>query len=101
MAGMKRAHVQQHGPTQAELLHDRSRWHDEPADVPPEASHGTAKLLLRPMEVAGALGVGRSTVYELMRTGELPIIHIGRSVRIPLRALEAWVERQADSSHAI
>jgi excisionase family DNA binding protein len=50
-------------------------------------------LLLRPKEAAASLGVGRTTLYELLRTGELPAVHIGRSVRIPTHALQAWVER--------
>jgi excisionase family DNA binding protein len=61
------------------------------------AAQTPAKLLLRPLEAAAALGVGRSTVYELMRSGELPVVHIGRAVRIPSRALEHWVARQATS----
>ena len=52
-------------------------------------------LLLSPTEVARALGLGRSTIYELMRAGAFPTIHIGRSVRIPSKAVEAWVDQQA------
>jgi excisionase family DNA binding protein len=50
-------------------------------------------LLVRPQDAAASLGVGRTTLYELMRSGELPLVHIGRSVRIPTHALRAWVER--------
>ena len=53
------------------------------------------QLLLRPTEVARVLGLGRSTIYELMHAGELPVIHIGRAVRIPRRAVETWIEERA------
>jgi excisionase family DNA binding protein len=51
-------------------------------------------LLLSPAEVARALDLSRSTIYELMRAGTFPTIHIGRSARIPLKAVEAWVDQQ-------
>ena len=48
--------------------------------------------LLRAEEVARVLGVGRSKVFEMFRAGELPLIRLGRSVRVPRRALAAWIE---------
>lgn len=60
-----------------------------------ERSTADRPLLLRLNEAAQALGIGRSTVYELIQAGELPVIHIGRAVRIPSAALAAWVERKA------
>lgn len=52
----------------------------------------TQRLLARPEEAAAMLGVGRSTIYEMLRLGELPVVHIGRSARIPIQALRRWVE---------
>jgi excisionase family DNA binding protein len=52
---------------------------------------GGGRLLLRPEEVAQALGVGRSTVYELLRTGELRSVKIGTSRRIPTAAVVEYV----------
>jgi excisionase family DNA binding protein len=49
-------------------------------------------LLARPEEAAELLGVGRSTIYELMREGELPVVHIGCAARIPVEELRQWVE---------
>jgi excisionase family DNA binding protein len=54
----------------------------------------TDPLLLRPVEAARLLGISRSKLYELLAAGELPVIHIGRSARIPLTSLRAWVEAQ-------
>ena len=52
------------------------------------------KLLLTVPEAAQALGIGRSVVYELLLTGELLGIKIGRARRIPLVALESFIARR-------
>lgn len=39
-------------------------------------------------ETAAILGLGYSTVYELVRRGELPSIKIGGSIRIPRKHIE-------------
>jgi excisionase family DNA binding protein len=49
------------------------------------------RLLLRPEEVARALGVGRTTVFELIRVGELRSVKIGKSRRIPTEAVREYV----------
>ena len=51
------------------------------------------RLLLRPQEAADALGLGRSKVYQLLATGDLPSVRIGRCVRVPVAALREWIER--------
>ena len=54
------------------------------------------RLLLRPVEVADQLGIGRSKAYELIAAGVIPSIRIGASVRVPADSLRAWVARQTD-----
>lgn len=49
-------------------------------------------LLLTVVETARLLGVGRSTAYELLASGELESVHIGRSRRVPVAAVENYVE---------
>jgi excisionase family DNA binding protein len=56
------------------------------------------KLLLTVPEAAEALGIGRSVVYELLLTGELIGIKIGRARRIPVAALETFVERRMSTA---
>lgn len=51
---------------------------------------GVARLLLRPEEVGQALGIGRTTVFELMRSGELRSVKIGVSRRIPADAVAEY-----------
>jgi excisionase family DNA binding protein len=52
-------------------------------------------LAIRATEAAKRLGIGRSKVYELISAGILPSIRIGKSVRVPVSALEKWL---ADST---
>jgi excisionase family DNA binding protein len=47
--------------------------------------------LLTVPEAARRLSLGRATAYLLAQRGELPVVRIGRAVRIPARALEAWI----------
>ena len=53
---------------------------------------GVEKLLLRVPEAAELAGVGRTTAYALVASGEWPSVAIGRAVRVPLAGLRAWVE---------
>jgi excisionase family DNA binding protein len=48
-------------------------------------------LLLKAGDVGKLLGLGRSKVFAMVAAGELPVIRIGRSVRVPRAALERWV----------
>lgn len=49
------------------------------------------RLLVTPEFAAQKLSVSRSVVYELLAGGRLESIRIGRSRRIPVRALEAFI----------
>lgn len=51
------------------------------------------KLLFKPEEVAEALSIGRSEVYEPIGTGELASVRIGTSRRVPTDALVEFVTR--------
>lgn len=49
-------------------------------------------LLVNVHEAADILGVGRTTVYELVHRGELQAVHIGRALRFPVAELERFVD---------
>jgi excisionase family DNA binding protein len=49
-------------------------------------------LLVTVVEAAAILGVGRTTLYQLISRGELRPVHIGRSLRVPVAELEHFVE---------
>ena len=53
------------------------------------------KMLLRPSEVAEAVGLGRSKIYEMLASGALPSIRVASSIRVPVDALRAWIEAKA------
>src|SRR3954452_8673086 len=50
-------------------------------------------LLLNPEEAARLLRIGRTTVYALMKAGDLHPVHIGRSCRLARAELERYVNR--------
>lgn len=52
------------------------------------------KKLLNVNEAAIALGLGRSLVYTLVATGELTSIKIGRARRIPVGAIDEFIEQR-------
>ena len=51
------------------------------------------RLLLTPEEAARVLRIGRTTVYALMKSGDLRPVHIGRSCRISQAELDRYVRR--------
>lgn len=43
---------------------------------------------LSPAEFQAYLGLGRNTVYDLLRRDEIPHVRYGRTIRIPKTALQ-------------
>lgn len=58
------------------------------------------RICLKATEVAVALGVARSKAYALMADGTLPVLRIGRNVRVPKDALEEWVRSRTHAPTA-
>jgi excisionase family DNA binding protein len=52
------------------------------------------RLMFRPIEAADAIGVSRSKIYELISAGEIPSVTVGKSVRVPVAALNEWIGRR-------
>jgi excisionase family DNA binding protein len=48
-------------------------------------------ILLRVSDVAGLLKTGRTTVFRLLATGELPRVRIGAATRVPKASVEKFV----------
>jgi len=60
------------------------------------------KLLLKPSEAAQALGIGRSLTYELIASGEIPSVRLGRCIRVSVESLQRWLlERENHKSNGI
>ena len=49
---------------------------------------------LKVPEVAEELRIARSRAYELVGTGEIPAVKIGRSVKVSRKELNRWLEDQ-------
>ena len=62
----------------------KARTVDQVGDVP--------ALLLRVEEAASKLGIARTMMYQLVRTGEVESVRVGRLRRIPVACLEEYVE---------
>jgi excisionase family DNA binding protein len=54
---------------------------------------GTREIL-RPSDIAPLLGLTTGRVYQLISTGVIPAVRIGRSLRVPRGAWEAWLREQ-------
>lgn len=56
-----------------------------------------AELLLTVAEAAARLGIGRTLMYELIGTGAIPSVRVGRLRRIRAADLEAYAASLAAS----
>lgn len=57
-----------------------------------EPASARTPMLLTVRDVEAELQLGRTRTYELLRSGSLPVIRVGRAVRVPRDALRRWVE---------
>lgn len=53
-------------------------------------------LLLTVPETARVLRIGRNGAYEAVKSGTIPSINIGSKIRVPRKALAAWI---GDTDH--
>ena len=60
---------------------------------------GPLRLLLTPEEAAQALGISRAKLYPMLMQRQILSIRIGGSRRIPLVALQQYVDEQLGTTH--
>jgi excisionase family DNA binding protein len=82
------------GDVEIEILAVDSRLGDLPADVP------EGPLLLSIKSAAEQLGISRSVLYELIGTGEIKHLRIGRRVLISRDALREFIETNSQVGHS-
>lgn len=58
------------------------------------------QLLVRVEEAARLCDLSRSRMYELIQSGEVPSVGIGRSRRVPVASLKEWIRRLVESQSA-
>lgn len=63
---------------------------DQPAVEAPEPQQMPERVLLTVEEVAERLGIGRTTTFRLVKTGEIESVRIGRLRRIHIDAVNAY-----------
>ena len=61
----------------------------------------SVRLLLKPEEAAMALGLGKTTLYSLITSGELESVVVGRARRVPVESVRAFVQKLRAKSRAI
>ena len=57
-----------------------------------DRENSDAPVLITIPEAARRLSIGRSTAYELIAAGRLEVVHVGRSARVPVEALDSLVQ---------
>lgn len=55
--------------------------------------------LLKPNEIADRLNVSKPQVYLMLRNGDLPIVRIGRCVRVRDIDLENYIQRNLERNN--
>lgn len=63
-----------------------------------EAATAVTAIVLTVEEAAKRLRIGRTTMYALIRTGQIRSVPIGRLRRIPVSALHDYVNHLQDTS---
>ena len=64
------------------------------------STQSPARLLLNSRDAARALAISERNLWERTKTGEIPCVRIGRSVRYSVRDLEAWIDAQKEGGDA-
>lgn len=59
--------------------------------LPSPSSASGAPSFLTVAEVAGMLRVSKMTVYRMVHSGDLPAMQVGRSFRVPERAVQEYL----------
>lgn len=62
-----------------------------------QVAESTGQLMRAP-QVAQMLGVSVPRAYAVMAAGQIPVVRIGRSVRVSRKHLERWIEEQSAQS---
>ncbi len=64
-----------------------------PEDPKPTPTHSLDQLAYGIKEAARVLGIGPTSIYYLMKDGQLPFVKLGRRTLIPVRELQLLLER--------
>ena len=65
----------------------------DPGSAPCVTTVPGRRLSVRVPVAAEMLGIGKTKLYELIAAGEVEVVKIGTATLIPVRSLEALIER--------
>ena len=71
---------------------DLSTVCDNPQTTPQAMSLQDYPLVMTPAEAAQALGIGKNSIYALLRSGALKSLRVGRLIKITRSALEEYLQ---------
>jgi excisionase family DNA binding protein len=74
---------------EALLTYEESLSAGQPSGQP---SDGQVLQLMSIDEVCGALGMGKSWTYRKLKSGEIPSVKLGRSIKVKREDLEEYLE---------
>ena len=57
--------------------------------------------MLTPDDIMQALRLSRSTVYNMLKRGEIPSVKIGNMLRVNKSDFEHWLEKHTTAAHAV
>lgn len=80
----------------AQLIEAFAQERSSPQPAPTEPRSLPARVLLTVEEAAHQLGIGRTKAYDLISTGELESVQIGRLRRVPISAITEYAARLVD-----
>lgn len=66
----------------------------------PTALYPVGALALSPEQVAAALGVPRTKIYQLLASAAIRSVKIGKYRRVPTSEVTAYLERQLEEQRA-
>ncbi len=76
-------------------------WDCAVADTRSDQSRCEEPWLLDSREVSRLLGIGRTKTFQMMASNELPVVRIGRCIRVPRAELIAWIRGQSNFRLAV
>ncbi len=93
------AHRQTLQELDAALAHYEGNFQEQAAAIS-DGANGRAPQLLSPDEVCEALGMGKSWTYRKLKSGEIPSVKLGRSIKVKREDLEEYLENHRYSPSA-
>lgn len=64
-----------------------------------ERTNKLPPFLLNAIQVAKRLGISKEFAYSIMRRGDIPVVRLGRAVRVRPKDLEEFIETKLDKGH--